>query len=393
VRVLFVHNDYLVSGGEETVLNLQLELLSEAGHSVAAYRRSSKELAAGLAGKVQAASATIFPGGAVRELTALIAEHRPDVVHVHNLYPLITGAVLPAIRHLEIPTVMTLHNYRLWCPVGTFFSRGELCERCRHGSTLSCVIRDCAGGFFKSITYAFRERIARSRGYFFQGVDLFLPLTRFQESLLQQSGVPDTRIRRVPNTVRIPEIGPGQKKDQYILFVGRHSLEKGYPVLMNAARLTPEIPFRTIGDLSEPASPPPENVTLLGRQSYEEVQKAFREAALLVVPSLWYEGMPMVILEAMAQETAVVVSEIGGLGEVCEASGGGVLVPPGDARALAATIRRLWNDRKGLRRLGYRGRSYVAKHHSPELYTNALLDAYRHAQALARWEGKRGSQT
>ena len=134
MRVLIVHNDYAAPSGEEAAVDLLTETLGRNGVEVHEFRRSSSTIRRSALGLVSAAATSLHSVEAVRAFRAEVIAWRPALVHLHNLYPLISPGVVRACEALGLPTVMTLHNYRLLCPNGLFFSKGEVCERCREGS-------------------------------------------------------------------------------------------------------------------------------------------------------------------------------------------------------------------------------------------------------------------
>ena len=177
MKILMIHNKYGKHSGEEAVVEAQIKLLQDNGHEVITYFRSSEELETMPYAKVKAFFLGVRNNRSVRDIKEIITNKKPDIVHIHNLYPLISPAILPVIKSLGVPIAMTIHNYRLLCPNGLFFTKGKICEKCT-GATkeLNCVINNCEGSIFKSTGYALRSFWARFTGEYKDYVDSFLCL-------------------------------------------------------------------------------------------------------------------------------------------------------------------------------------------------------------------------
>ena len=188
MKILIIHNKYGKFSGEEAVVEAQIKLLRANKHEVITYFRSSEELEAMPNAKLKAFFSAIYNPKSIRELKELLVKENPDVVHIHNMYPLISPAILPVIKKMGIPIVMTVHNYRLLCPNGLFFNKGQICEKCTGAlKELNCITNNCESSLFKSSGYAARNFWARKKDYYLNNVDLFLCLTEFQKNKLATS--------------------------------------------------------------------------------------------------------------------------------------------------------------------------------------------------------------
>jgi len=382
MRVLLVHNDYGIFSGEEAMVESVARLLEDGGHEIRFLRRSSAEIPRLSFGKIRAFLSGIYSAGGRRDARAIVREYRPDVVHIHNLYPFLSPWILRDFRTAGIPVVMTLHNYRLLCPNGLCLSHDELCERCAGGREYWCVWRNCEDNLPKSLGYALRNAVARWARLYLDNVTLYTSPTLFLRDWLSSWGVPKERIRILPNMNSVRgEIGTDTLGD-YAAFVGRLSREKGVRGLLEAARLCPDIEFRVAGedsnadDLKKYA---PKNVCFAGKLGRDALQMFYANARMVVAPSLFYEGFPLVIVEAMVKGRPVVCSRIGGLPEIVEDGGTGFCCAPGKVGELASTIRRLWQDASLCRRLGEAGRAKALREYAPERYFESLIEIYREA--------------
>ncbi len=380
MKLLFVHNKYGKRSGEEIMLDRIVSLLRARGHQVDTWFADSSQIT-GAAGKVRAAASGIRSPSAMQAIAKRIVEDRPDIVQVQNLYPLISPAVLPVIAEAGIPIVMRLSNYRLVCPNGLFLSHGKVCEACTGGREWNCVAKNCEKDLFKSAAYAARNAFARKRGYYRDNVTRYYAQTQFQRGKLIEEGYPADRIDVIPNMIEVPEDAPAWTPGSFVGFVGRLSPEKGIDTLFAAARRTPDIAYRLAGSLGEydGRTDVPANVELLGNLGPEELAAFYREAALIVTPSIWYEGFPGVVIEAMRHARPVIVSDIGGLPELVGGGNSGMLVPPGDDEALASAIAALMRDPVQRQSLGEKGFARVKREYSYDLYYDRLMATYGRA--------------
>lgn len=365
-------------------------LLKERGHTPVLVSPSSNEIQPRRLGLARAFFAGIYNPAWCRKTRALLRDIRPDVVHIHNLYPLLSPSILPELRRARVPVVMTVHNYRLVCPNAFFWSGGTVCERCSGGKEWWCILRNCQDSFFKSVGYSARNYFSRINGYYLDNVTVYAALSDFQKGILVREGFPRERILVIPNMTRLPEPGPGDARaatGDYVGFVGRISPEKGLEVLLGAASLCKEIPFRIAGSEEEAAGLPagaPENVRFCGALRGEELERFYRHSRVIALPSLWYEGFPNVVIEAMARGKPVICSDIGGLREIVDEAATGYLFQPGNPARLAERIRRLWQSPETCRAMGERGREKARSEYSPDKYHERLMHLYATAIRLTR---------
>ena len=344
MRIFQVHNFYQQPGGEDQVLAAEHELLSGFGHSVeqfTAHNDAIKQMAG-----IDIALRTVWNPRMYRETRRRLRAFRPDVVHAHNVFPYVSPALYDAAWAEGVPVVQTLHNYRLVCPKATLYRSGRVCE-------------DCVGkaidypAFFHACYRASRAATApvcgmltlgQARGTWRKRIQTYIALTEFSRGVFVRGGLPASRIQIKPNFLaRDP--GPGEGSGGYALFAGRLAEEKGIRTLLAAWERIPQIPLKIAGDgpLSAWVRERAANlrqVEQLGHVPREQALRLMREAAALVVPSEWYEAMPMTVVEAMACGTPVIASDLGSLAELVQDGRNGFRFPVGDARALAQAVER-----------------------------------------------------
>ncbi len=386
MRLLQIYNQYRsLFGGEETVVLQIADLVEGHGGDARLLMRTSRGLDRSLSKKAQAFFSAIYNPAAAREVLDVVEEFKPDVAHVHNLYPLFSPAVLVALQRAGVPVVMTVHNHFLTCPKTDHIYRGAVCERCVGGREYHCVLQNCRHDPMESLAYALRATAARKARHFLDNVNVVVALSEFSRARIVAAGFEGERVVVLRNMAARQDQPVDPATGEFALFVGRLSPEKGADVLVRAAGMTPGIPVRLVGDgplkgaLEESA---PQNVTFLGQLSEAAVAEQYRTARFLVVPSLCFEGCPLVISEAMSHGLPVIASRIGGLPELVVEGESGLLFEPGDSAGLAECMGHLWSDSQQMRRLGRRGVERARSEFSEEWYWRRLREIYAMATRM-----------
>ena len=385
MKCLVIHNEYGRFSGEEAVLRDIRALLEGNGHVVTPFIRRSDEIPHMLFGEARAFFSGIYSVSSRRRMRRLLAECRPDVVQVQNLFPLISPSVLPECTRAGIPIVMMLPNYRLTCPSGLHMREGCVCEKCTGGREYWCAVNNCEGSFLKSVGYAARSYIARKCRLFRDNVTVYYALTEFQRQRMLDDGVRPDRIGVIPNMVMPVALHGDPPLGDYVAYAGRVSPEKGVDTLIAAARQLPDVQFKAAGSFDRmPAilDGAPPNFQFLGHLNGHKLHDFYGAALMLVLPSKCFEGLPIVAVEAMMLAKPVVCSRIGGLPEVVEGGVTGLLFEPGNSDELADSIRYLWERPELCRTMGEAGRRKALTEYSPQKYYERLMAIYRKAIEL-----------
>ncbi len=381
MKLLHIHNYYRFRGGEDVMFERICGILRAKGHEVATFERRSTEIS-GASGKLRAFATSAYSRAAKSEVKAALREHNPDVVHVHNLYPLISPSALEACAEEGVPVVMRCPNYRLECPTGVLMRKGKVCTLCSGGHEYMCALTNCRGNVAESIAFAARNMLARCGGLFQRCVDVFLPPSEFVKQRLIASGIASERITVVPNVVPLPEICADAGSGSYVALAGRFSEEKGIETLLHTAKRLPNIPIRIAGEgPMEPIlrSLAPSNVTFVGQLTRDVLGRFYADARMCVVPSRWYEAFGLVAAEAMSFALPVIATNMAGLAEIVDNGVTGFHFAPGDAATLAAHIDRLWNDTALCSEMGAAGRRKVEREYSENTYYTRLMGVYGQA--------------
>lgn len=363
-----------------------LALLNRRGQHAVLYDKASGDVGEGAASKLRAVFSAIYSPASRREMAGLLAREHPDIVHVHNLYPLLSPSVLSACHAAGVPVVMTVHNYRLICPIAVHFRAGRICEDCAGGREWWCALHNCRDNRLESAAYALRNWAVRVLGFYRKHVTAYLAISGFLKERLVAAGLPEDRVWVVPNMIGLPETAADAGAGAYAGFAGRASEEKGIGVLVEAARRAPEVPVTIAGHgplLPKFQADAPDNVTFPGMLSRGGIAEFYRRARFLVVPSVWYETFGLVAVEAMSHGIPVIASKIGGLQEIVRDGETGFHFEPGNAEDLAEKMRILWNDPARCRAMGQAGRAVVQREYSEDVYFGNLMNAYEAARRLA----------
>ncbi len=341
MRILKLHTHYQQPGGEDSSFAAEVALLQERGHLVRPLVFHNKDLE-GLPPWRQA-GLTLWNREAYRRVREAIREHRPDLLHVHNTFPLASPAVVHAAKAEGVPVVMTLHNFRLLCVNALFFRQGRVCEECLGGLPWRGVLHGCyRESRPASAVVAGMLTLHRALGTW-NLVDRFIALTAFAREKFLQAGFPPEKVVVKPNFVH-PDPGPGEGRGGYALFVGRLSPEKGVFTLLEAwKRLGGRVLLKVVGDgplMPEVARLAQEvpGVEVLGRKGPDEVYALMGEASFLVFSSEWYEGFPRVLVEAFAKGLPLLASALGSHGSIVDHGRTGLHFRPGDPEDLAAQV-------------------------------------------------------
>lgn len=382
MKILFAHNDYGVHTGEERFINLASKTMQKNGHEVLFLRKSSVSLRDSLAGQAQAFFSGIYSRRARHEMVDMLKRHSVDVVHVQNLYPLLSPSILAPVKQRGIPIVMRCPNYRLFCPNGLFFSQGEICERCVGGKEWWCVIRNCENSVPKSVGYALRNSAARVSNSILPNVDTFVVLSHYQRKRFIEFGLPADDVTVLNNPLDASALDEPVRLGTTVGFMGRPSSEKGIDLFLDAARRLPDIPFAIAGDsqsFSHVRDMAPPNVEMRGFLKGEELAGFCREMKMLVVPTTWYEAFPNAMVVAMSYGKPIVASDLGALPEIVKDQETGFLAEPRSLSDLVEKIQRLYNDDALCMRMGEAGRQRAKDKFNMEIFSSRLEEIYQTA--------------
>jgi glycosyltransferase involved in cell wall biosynthesis len=401
LRILLVHNFYgsAAPSGENQVFEAEKALLQSRGHEVAEFTRHSDEIRGqGVWGTIQGAVATPWNPWSARAIRQEVARFLPDVVHVHNTFPLISPSIFHALAGTGVARVLTLHNYRLFCAAAIPMRAGKVCTDCLdRRSVLPALQHGCyRNSRLATMPLALNVALHRAAGTWAHQVDAFIALTEFQRQRVVDGGLPAGRVFVKPNFYPgKPAVMPWAQRQPYVVFAGRLTAEKGVATLIRAWQLwgpgAPEL--RVLGDgelrgeLEAMAAGLP--VRFLGQVDVAEAQQQIAQARLLVLPSEWFEGFPMVVREAFAFGTPAAVSDLGPLPSIVRDGESGVVFEAANPGSLLHTVRAAWQAPAILQNLGQAARAAFDANYTDESNYQTMMKIYQKANETSTNQGIR----
>jgi glycosyltransferase involved in cell wall biosynthesis len=390
MKVLVVHNRYRSEqpSGENNVVDQEVSLLADAGHQVGLFEKRSDDISAMSLPRKVAVPLRIPWNPAVRgEFAARLRADRPDVVHIHNTFPLISPSVLAACAGARVPAVATLHNYTMVCPPGTLYRDGHVCTDCVGGAPLPAVRHGCYRDS-RLATVPMAANLMVNRRRWWSEVTRFFCISAAQREILVKAGMPADRLVVKHNFVADPGVrraGTGE----HVLLLGRLTEEKGVSLLMAAwDRITANgglglpLMIAGTGPLTDEVARWAGNrddVTYLGLRTKAECRELTARAAVMVAPSAWPEAFGLVVVEAMAAGVPTVAAAHGAFPELVDDGVTGLLHRPDDAGSLADRLREVVAVPERNREMGRAARLRYERDFTPAVGLDRLIAGYEAA--------------
>ncbi|HIA07543.1 MAG TPA: glycosyltransferase family 1 protein [Chromatiaceae bacterium] len=400
MKALLVNKFYWMKGGSEAVFFGDKALLEANGHDVVPFSmQDSKNVpseysdsfvsnidytSGKIRDKITSAARIVFSMEARKKMRQLVQKTSPDVAHFHIFQHQISPSVFAPLRKAGIPIVLTLHDLKPICPNYKMFTHGEVCERCKGRKFYNCVKHKCTkGSTGKSLVNMVEMYFHYFAGYY-QNVDRYVAVSRFYQRKMIEFGFSEDQVVYIPNYIDCEDFAPSGSDDDYALYFGRLSEEKGLETLLEAAKLQPDIRILIAGTgpaedaLKQlAASLNLDNVEFVGFQTGEAMRNLLDRASFTVLPSKWYENCPMSVLESLAMEKPVVGANIGGIPDLIADGVDGFLYDNRSPADLAEKMDRLWQDKALRRTFGQTGRSKVAAEFNPQKHYDQLIALYQ----------------
>jgi glycosyltransferase involved in cell wall biosynthesis len=338
---------------------------------------------AGWLQKVRRASHAIYSTDARRRMRAMIADFRPDVAHVRNIYHHLSPSILWELKAHNVPILYHLNDFKLLCPSYNLVSQGEACEACKGGAFRHVVTTKCYPGWAARMTLAAEAYLHRGLGTYRKCVDLFLAPSQFVRDKFVEHGWDGSKFEVLPHFQKIHAIGKSKREDAPLLYFGRLSAEKGVDDLLRSMQRVPHMRLVVAGDGPQRAelqglavSLGLSNVEFVGHVGREERDLLISKSQFTVLPSHAYETLGKTILESYAQGRAVVASDLGSRRELVQDGETGLLYRSGDVNELAEAIQWLGSMPEFAAKMGRAGWETVRQRHTPEGHYQKLLSVY-----------------
>lgn len=382
MRILLIHNKYKQAGGEDSVFKLESELLVQHGHQVEQLVYDNSIIKT-FYQKFISGLKTMYNPGSAKVIKRKIIEFGPDVIHVHNFLPLVSPSVFYVANQMQTPIVLTLHNYRLICPSATLFNDGMVYERSIHSifpwkAIWNGVYRNSK---VQTAAVVCMTAFHNILGTWKNKVDAYIALTQFAKEKFTNStlSIPSDKLFVKPNFVEDHGLGESERED-YFLFIGRLTEEKGISTMLKATSLH-RFKLIIIGDgplksMVEEYMNLNSSISFLGFQPKAVVMHYLKRCKALIFPSIWYEGFPVTIAEAFSTGTPVIASNLGAMKEIFINEVNGLLFEPGNERDLTLKIIQITKTESMARHISENARACYLNSYTPTINYNQLTDIY-----------------
>ena len=382
MRILLIHNSYQQRGGEDTVFESEYNLLSERGNDVEKILFDNKAIAS-LGDTIMTGFKNIFNPNSARIIEEKIISFKPEVIHTHNFFPLISPSVFFVAKKHKIPILMTLHNYRLICSNAILYRDGHICEDCvKKIIPLNGIIHKCYhNSVVQTTAVTLMTSFHKIAGTWKNKIDKYIALTEFGRDKILNSSLKLSEDQVVVKQNFVEDFGDGNNnREEFFVFIGRIIENKGIETLLESLKHF-NYKIKIIGDgplrsRIEDAALQNKNIEYLGFRDKNFIINTLKKTRGLLFPSLWYEGLPMTVLEAFSTGTPVIGSNIGSLQLLIKDNYNGFHFRPGDAKDLAARIKYLSDNEQQLKHLYVNARNTYLEKYTPEKNYEQLINIY-----------------
>lgn len=403
LRILFLNKFYYLKGGSERVFFEEMAILQKHGHKLIPFsRRNPKNISSEYEAyyapplhlnndisfsSLKTAIDIVYSQSTKHFLRKLIEKGRPQIAHSHNIYGILTTSVLDELHARGIPSVLSLHDYKIVCPNYQFLDGFKICEDCKTHRYYKAVQKKCVhGNLLYSCIYAFENMFNYLTGKYKNKVTKYIAVSRFIKNKFVEFGFPEEQIEFIPNFINTDNYNATYDDKHYFLYLGRLSREKGIQTLINAFKKlhTDKFKLVIVGDgplretlEQETSKSQQSRVEFTGFLSGDALAERIKNSTCVIVPSEWYENCPMSILESLAYGKPVIGAKIGGIPELIEHGKDGLIFESGDVNDLAAKMDHIAGlSSNELMCMGKNGRSKIEKEYNVEKHYDSLISLY-----------------
>ena len=378
--VMFQERDYLLANGHE-VIDFSMQDVRNFESKYQSYFVDSRNYTVNTSklSKVMNAVSFIHSAEAVKNISRLINDTKPDLIHCHNIYHQLTPSIIGAAKTLGVPTVLTMHDYKPVCPTYNRLRNGATCSDCLDGDFSNVLKHRCADGSLGKSSLLYAEATVQKWLGNYEKVDAFIAPCQFMQKSIAHR-IPEEKIHLLYNGIDVNTVQASDEDDDYVLFLGRLVPEKGAETLLKAHAKSGQawkLVIAGTGPLHTVLKSQYNPSILVGYLAGDALKEMIRKASVVVVPSEWYENCPMSVLEAMAYGKPLVGSKIGGIPELVEDSKTGLLYEAGDVDGLQFALNQLMKSKELRQNMGKAGRERVMKYFSLDAHHQVLMNIYK----------------
>jgi glycosyltransferase involved in cell wall biosynthesis len=382
MKILLIHNYYRYRGGEDIAFDELKAMLSGKGMDLKVYTRNSASIK-GPFRKFLSIFSLFYSFKAAKDIAGIVSGFKPDVAHIHNLFPLISVSILNVLKKCNIPIIQTIHNYRFFCANGLCLDKGKVCEDCLD-LKISNILKDCKpeNRFYNYLMLLNLFIIRRKNS--FKLIDRFITPGRFIKKKMIEAGVESSKISIVKNIIKLPGAvqKSGKGKEPYFLYIGRISREKGIDKLVRMFGVLHGVRLKVLGDgpllegiKREIKEKNFNNIDIMGYIDGREKNKILGSAAAVIIPSICYEVSPLVIMESFKSGVPAIVNNIGSLPEnTIEGQNGFIYDNQDDLKAKIKQLIQMTDEKR--KEISQYARDHYDKVFDPEVNLNMLVKVY-----------------
>lgn len=399
MRILYVNKFFHKSGGVESHFFNLAELMEKKGHKVAFFSmhdelnekskwqkyfvsRVSYEDKSVL-GKLRFIARLIYSFEAKKKIKKLLDDFRPDIVHLHDIHHQISASIITEIVKLNIPIVQNLGSFHLISPNYNLFHNGKICEITKKRYFYKAILHKCVkNSFFASLIEVFEKYFHKLMGWDENLISKFVVPSKFLKNKLIDFGVQRDKIIHIPHFVKKPSNFEPENED-YVLYFGRLSEEKGLFTLLNAMQGLPEIQLKIVGKGKQKKiledyikKQNLKNIEFINHKSGIALQRIIANSKFTVLPSQWYEVFGLSIIESFSMRKTVIAAKIGGIPEIVQDKQNGLLFRPGEVNQLQKKIKKLFYNGKLLKKLKLNAFNDFTSSYSEDNYYTKIMKVY-----------------
>ena len=400
MRILYCNKYNFTFSGTEAYMFAAMELMRSRGHTVALFSMADPrgevtpydrhfvphkdfKNQKGILRKAGLAAHAIYSFEARRKIRGMIAEFRPDVAHVRNIYHHLSPSILWELKRQEVPVVYHVNDFKVLCPNYNLVSRGEACEACKGGAYRHMLKQECYPALAARMTLVAEAYLHKRLGTYRKCISCFLAPSRFVRDKFAEHGWDPANFEVLPHFQPIHQVSERNPESAPLLYFGRLSKEKGVADLLHAMQQLPQLPLVVAGDGPERGELEQlrarlglANVKFIGHVKGEELNSAIASSRFTVLPSHAYETFGKTILESHAHGRAVVASDLGSRRELILEGKTGLLYRAGDVPQLVAALAFLSSQPKLASEMGLAGRHVLQRDYTPEAHYAGLINLY-----------------